>query len=97
MLERLYKVAQIIAALATAVLAFLTFSVVRLNSRYVALTNQLVLQQQTPDVEVEFLAANGQPVGIVDELVVQNSGPRAVVNVEIWWTSYLHDAKGKLL
>ena len=96
MLERLYKVAQIIAALATAVLAFLTFSVVRLNSRYVALTNELVLQQQTPDVEVEF-SANGQPVGIADELVVQNSGPRAVVNVEIWWTSYLHDAKGKLL
>lgn len=92
MFDRIYKSAQIISALATAVLAVLTFSVVRLNSRYVALTNQLVLQQQTPDVELAF-----PPPALADKVLIHNAGPQPVVDVKIWWTAYLHDAKGSTI
>jgi len=92
MLDRMYKLAQIVGGVATAVLVALTFVVVRSNTRYIALTNQLLLQQQSPEVELAF-----SPPLLAHELVIHNSGPQTVVEVRIWWTAYLRDDKGAVL
>ena len=89
MLERLNKAAPLITAIATAVLAVLTCLYVSSNNRYVSLTHQLVLLQQTPEVDLAL-----SPPLVAHDLIIHNSGPEAVIEAKVWWTAYLRDAKG---
>ncbi len=76
--------ATVVTAVATFSLLMITSIYVWLTNRYVNLTHELVLLQQTPAVD---MAVNPFQT---TKLVIRNSSTQDVVEVQGWWTAYLY-------